>query len=826
MRHKIAKPNATFIIGGGEMGELIRQKDWRKTSVGIPEKWPQSLRTTLSIILHSKFPMFLFWGPELICFYNDAYRPSLGNNGKHPNILGSRAEDYWSEIWADIKPIIDQVLAGGEASWSEDQLLPIYRNGKMEDVYWTFSYSAVHDESGKPSGVFVTCTETTKQVTALKNLEESEDIFHTLADNISQLAWMADEKGLIYWYNQRWYDYTGTTFEQMQGWGWQKVHHEDHLDRVVKHIQHSWDTGETWEDTFPLRGQDGQYRWFLSRAFPIKDADGKVLRWIGTNTDITTQKTAEEKIRISEERFRKLADQAPMWVWITDLNINVLYANDQVLRFIGLAHYSEFTGQMWQTSVHPQDLTIVMSHFQNAVSTQTAFEFEARVKNARTGDFEWFYIKGVPRVETDIFTGFIGTAINIERQKSFARELEQQVEARTNELKSLNEILVHKNELLTASENFNRSLTEISPTMVVIHDIEKNKPIFLNKTYLDFVGYDWESVEEQGSKFINAVIHPNDLVFFNDILRKVLKSKAGEVFEGSFRRKNARGEWVTFLNRLTAFKRNGKNEVTQIMGVAIDISDLKKAEDFLQQKNQDLEKMNKELQSFAYISSHDLQEPLRKIQTFISRISELDKNNLSQKGKGYFERIETSATRMRKLIDDLLLFSNTNKGEKIFEITDLNQLFERVNQELLERIEEKNALIQFGDLPTINVIPFQIQQLFINLVGNALKYTKKDIQPLIKIDCETIIAKDFPILKIDSDKKYCKIAVSDNGLGFEQQYSESIFNLFQRLHHSAEYPGTGIGLAICKKIVENHEGFITAVGVPNKGATFTFFLPT
>ena len=167
--------NISFLPNSGEMGELIQQKNWNNTLVGNPDNWPQSLRTTLSIILNSKFPMFLFWGPELICFYNDAYRPSLGNDGKHPAILGSRGEDFWQEIWSEIKPLIDNVLAGQVADWSEDQLLPIFRNNKIEDVYWTFSYSAVNDESGKPIGVFVTCSETTNKVITLKKLEESQD---------------------------------------------------------------------------------------------------------------------------------------------------------------------------------------------------------------------------------------------------------------------------------------------------------------------------------------------------------------------------------------------------------------------------------------------------------------------------------------------------------------------------------------------------------------------------------------------------------------------------------------------------------------------------
>src|SRR6186713_1056872 len=163
-----------FLQGGGEMGEMTRQYDWSTTSVGAPDQWPQSLRTIVSVILHSKFPMFLWWGKDLVQFYNDAYRPSLGNEGKHPKALGQNGEDCWQEIWPVIKPLIDKVLAGGESTWSENQLIPIYRNGQLEDVYWTFSYSPVIDESGIPAGVLVTCTETTKTIEKLKIWEENQ----------------------------------------------------------------------------------------------------------------------------------------------------------------------------------------------------------------------------------------------------------------------------------------------------------------------------------------------------------------------------------------------------------------------------------------------------------------------------------------------------------------------------------------------------------------------------------------------------------------------------------------------------------------------------
>ncbi|MDB5008945.1 MAG: hypothetical protein JWP45_3338 [Mucilaginibacter sp.] len=169
-----------YLQGEGEMAKLTREFDWSQTALGSPESWSQSLLTTVSIILNSKFPMFLWWGDDLIQFYNDAYRPSLGNNGKHPGALGQRGEECWPEIWPVIKPLIDQVMCGGESTWREDQLIPIFRNNKLEDVYWTFSYSKVNDEYEKQGGVLVICSETTNKVNAIHQIEESYKEQHAL----------------------------------------------------------------------------------------------------------------------------------------------------------------------------------------------------------------------------------------------------------------------------------------------------------------------------------------------------------------------------------------------------------------------------------------------------------------------------------------------------------------------------------------------------------------------------------------------------------------------------------------------------------------------
>ncbi|SHL13135.1 sensor histidine kinase [Flavobacterium chilense] len=278
------------------------------------------------------------------------------------------------------------------------------------------------------------------------------------------------------------------------------------------------------------------------------------------------------------------------------------------------------------------------------------------------------------------------------------------------------------------------------------------------------------------------------------------------------------------------FKSTGKLLTDQqgskiLLGINFDITDEHLLNIELQERNRELEKSNKELASFNHVASHDLQEPLRKIQTFISRVSEADKAVMSQSARDYLSKIEISAKRMRVLIDDLLLFSRTNTTKKEFIKLSLNDLLENAESELAEVIEEKKAMITVSKLPKLAVIPYQIEQLFINLIGNSLKYSREDVAPEIKIESEKVNSGDYPDLLELNIKKFHKITFTDNGMGFDPQFKETIFVLFQRLHSKTDYPGTGIGLAICKKIVENHKGHIIADSTPGKGSVFTVFLP-
>jgi two-component system CheB/CheR fusion protein len=245
----------------------------------------------------------------------------------------------------------------------------------------------------------------------------------------------------------------------------------------------------------------------------------------------------------------------------------------------------------------------------------------------------------------------------------------------------------------------------------------------------------------------------------------------------------------------------------------------------LAEKNSELEKMNSELESFAYVSSHDLQEPLRKIQTFASRILETENQNLSEKGKDYFSRMQNASLRMKRLIEDLLAFSSLSIADRKFETTDLNKIVTEVKMELKETIEEKNAIIEAVELRKVNIIPFQFRQLMYNLINNSLKFAHPDVRPHVVIKSVVVEGSKLDRKQFSSSQKYCHISVTDNGIGFDPQYKERIFEVFQKLHGKQEYAGTGIGLAIVKKVVENHNGIVTVTSKLNKGATFNIYIP-
>ncbi|MBD3583178.1 GAF domain-containing sensor histidine kinase [Flavobacterium selenitireducens] len=268
-----------------------------------------------------------------------------------------------------------------------------------------------------------------------------------------------------------------------------------------------------------------------------------------------------------------------------------------------------------------------------------------------------------------------------------------------------------------------------------------------------------------------------------------------------------------------------RNDLLIERGFNAELEDrIRERTDQLEQKNEMLLKTNQELQEFNYISSHDLQEPLRKIQTFVSRLQQSESDGLSDKGVHYLRKISQSAERMRLLIDDLLSYSQTDRERIPSEMTDLGPIVTEVLDDLHEQIAEKSVEVEVGQMCSANVIPFQMSQLFYNIIGNSVKYASDQRRPKIIVQAG-IVENGSLVNPTLTANRYCHISISDNGIGFDPRYNEKIFGLFQRLHGKQEYSGTGVGLAIVKKIVEIHNGMVFASGNEDHGAKFDVFLP-
>lgn len=352
-----------------------------------------------------------------------------------------------------------------------------------------------------------------------------------------------------------------------------------------------------------------------------------------------------------------------------------------------------------------------------------------------------------------------------------------------------------------------------------INVTEEGLIVYSNPYFFELLNLPYEKVV--GSS-IYDLIHEDSRAEFKNIFKESLSVKS-------------KGEINLLVNEtiipvyisLTSLQPNLSSVgilITDLTNVKNNEAVLLKSQNDLASRNTELLKSNTELASFAYIASHDLQEPLRKIQTFASRINEREIDNLTKEGKDHFLRMQSAANRMQTLIQDLLSYSRTNTLQKNFEDTDLNKIVEEVKEDLSEELELKHAEIQADNMCHAKIIPFQFRQLLYNLISNSLKFADPNRSLVIKIKSEESISVKLNDL-ISDDTKYCHISVSDNGIGFEQQYSEKIFDLFKRLHGVSDYKGTGIGLAIVKKIVENHNGYINAKGELNKGATFNIYIP-
>jgi PAS domain S-box-containing protein len=385
------------------------------------------------------------------------------------------------------------------------------------------------------------------------------------------------------------------------------------------------------------------------------------------------------------------------------------------------------------------------------------------------------------------------------------------------------------NKQIQESEKRFRLLADSMPQMVWTTD-PVGRFNYFNLSLTDYSGLTPEALDQTGWQ---QIVHPGDSRQTSAAWQNSVQT--GEDFLVEHRLRSHIGEPRWHLSRAIPQK-DETGAIRMWVGTSTDIQEQKlftselerqvnERTKELEQNNIELAKMNRELQSFAYISSHDLQEPLRKIQTFATRLAETERENLSEPGKQYFARMTDAALRMQTLIDDLLAYSRTSSADRKVETSDLNKIIEDVKADFQEDLQQINATINASELCEVRIIPLQFRQLLQNLFSNAIKFSSRERRLEIKITADLVDGETLNSDKLPAGAKYCHIRFSDNGIGFDQRFGEKIFEVFQRLHGRQEYSGTGIGLAIVKRITENHGGMITATGEPGKGSTFDIYIP-
>lgn len=513
-----------------------------------------------------------------------------------------------------------------------------------------------------------------------------------------------------------------------------------------------------------------------------------------------------QRLEESEVLYKEAQALTHIGNYVWDLATDKLTWSEELYRIYELENESRnLTRSIISIYEHPDDVEAIKHHVNNALQNLEPFNFYYRIILPAGG------IK-VVHTQGQILTDNDGRAI-----KMFGTAQDVTVQKETEKK-------------LLENQAFIQRIADAIPAIITSCNVHSGKYIFINKGLQKLLGHDPQRVLDEGISFFTTIIHPDDL---DPLLKKnseALKeankrpgNSAETIVEFQYRMRHANGEYKWFHTFGTVFQRNQQGEIQHVLNISLDITERVKAEDILVQRTHELQQSNSSLEEFAYVASHDLKEPLRKIAVFTNRMATL-KPKFTDKEQLYFEKVIKASLRMQQMIDDLLSLSLISSTSQI-EQCSLESIFQEVLQTFEYKIEELGASITSDGLPDALMVPAQAQQLFQNLVSNSLKFVRVNVQPVISITHRYLSENAVAHYNLRAANRYLELQITDNGIGFEEEFQEKIFAVFQRLHHKHEYEGTGIGLAICRKIVTSYGGAITASGRVGEGATFTIIIP-
>ena len=775
------------------------------------DSWSDAFKSAVQLALNTKAPVLIVGGVEMIQIYNDAFASMIGS--RHPGALGAIGKEFWHDQWDSVGPVVKKVWATGEGVLLENHRLVLVRKGYPQEMYFTTAYTPIKSNAGI-EGIYINITETTELLRKHENLQYlrnqlvGELFMHAplalciLQGNRFLVAFVNDQ--MLGIWDRRPEEVLNLpvfkAFPETEGLGYEAL-----LTRV-------YSTGEKVilpEEYIRIHryGRDEEVI-FKTVVEAVRESDGTITGIMILSEEITDEVLSRRRIEESEIRHKLAIEAASIGTFDWNLAINHFQVSPRVAAIFGFPSTYPATHEELINRIHPADQAIREKAHQEGM-VNGSLMYEARVV-WEDNTLHWVRLNGKLVFDDQHRpVRMYGTVLDITDQKNATERLEELVQQRSKVLQQRNV------ELRNSEERYHRIVEEVQDYAIILLD-------------RDGIVMNWNRVAEQLKHFDEKDVLGKHFSIFSPeedrrmkIPEKLLEEAATtgrSVHEGWRMRKDGSRFWGSIV--ITALH-DDKNNVTGFTKVTRDLSERRRAEENMLKYTHELEAQNKELEQFAYVASHDLQEPLRKIRTFTELLQHnFDDRKLAEK---YFAKIQASAYRMSELIRSVLAYSKISKDNNLFGPVNLNEILHNVLTDFELMIEEKGAQVSYENLPTVMGNNVQLGQLFSNLVSNGLKFCT--VKPAIRITSRRLSTDE---VNRNSDlllSNYYEICVIDNGIGFEQQYAKKIFNMFQRLNRKEQYAGTGIGLALCKKIVEAHNGTISATSTPGLGTSFYIALP-